>query len=122
MLDNPQEWSEGTADYIERRFTALAGIEDARSLQEVLSEPFEVEADWARDMFGWDRFYASGDAVCVLMDRDGIARDGIAWRPAMTEGKTPYDVLADALSLSSGGQADLLAQAQETFDYSSLLA
>jgi hypothetical protein len=64
----------------------------------------------------WDRFYATGDALGALMDRVGIA-----WRPAVAQGQTPYDILAGALSLSDSERAALLAQAQELYEYPSLL-
>ena len=116
-LDNPQEWSEGTADYVERRFAALAGITDMLSLEESLAEPFEMVDEWAVDMFSWDRFYATGDAQGVLMDRAGIS-----WRPAIARGETQVDILMDVLSLSASEQADLLAEAKGQFDYPALLA
>lgn len=49
-------------------------------------------------------------------------RAGISWRAAIAQGQIPSDILAAAFPLSSAEQAELLAEAQERFDYVGMLA
>jgi WD40 repeat protein len=110
-------WGDSTIAYVERRFAALAEVSEVISLWKNPPELPDARACITYNLFTWDRFFATGDAVGLLMDRAGIA-----WRPAATQGQSLYAILTANLSPGDAEPADLLAQAQRCFDYPSLLA
>lgn len=123
-LENNQEVAEGTARYIEYRFSDITGITD-----ETFSSPTELaafEREFAssdlpaahlRDILGFGRAYTSGAVLGLLLDDIDVE-----WHSRVERGETFVDILAETFDMSEDEAAAALAQAQMTYDFEAINA
>ena len=115
--DNYQEWLEGTAMFVEHQFSLYAGFpfqhNDLESIPQRLlifeQNHRDLDHSFVREGL-FARFYGTGAAIGLLLDRLGDTR----WRPACREGRTLYQHLRDRWGrLSAQRQRALLREAEQ---------
>lgn len=114
--DNYQEWLEGTAMFVEHQFSLYAGFPFQHNDLESISQRLLIFEQNHRDLDSsfvreglFARFYGTGAAIGLLLDRLGDTR----WRHACREGRTLYQHLQARWGrLSTQKQRALLREAQ----------
>ncbi|MCB9638097.1 MAG: hypothetical protein H6728_00080 [Myxococcales bacterium] len=123
--DNFQEWLEGTAMFVENNFSKVAGFpfldEDINNIPNrlIVLEKYtkELDAEFVREVF-FARFYATGAAIGILLDRLGDN----TWRQSCREGQTLYQHLQGYFgALSTKQRQKLLREAYKQHDYAELV-
>jgi hypothetical protein len=120
-----QEQRDGTAEYVAYRFALAAGQTQLQSWPERLLAGYAGErapepgsgATALGDYMQSERAALVGAAIGLLLDAAAIP-----WRAQMSEGQTPFDVLAAAFPLAEGERDALVAQAKAGFGYDELVA
>jgi hypothetical protein len=125
LAEQAREQREGTAEYVAERFAAAAGQIRLQNWPERLLAAYAGErsaapssdtppiGDYVRD----ERPALMGAAICMLLDASALS-----WRDQMADGKTPFEILADASPLDERQREELAAQAMITFGYDELTA
>lgn len=114
-LDLPQEHMEGTARYIEHRLGSLLnyGITNLNTFYDQLEQVPEKNI---RDIVAFGRFYATGAALCHLLDQMNIN-----WKDEVEKGYPQFNILGDHYNLSDAEISDLLSKAKKNYNFDNLL-
>lgn len=124
-LDNFQEWLEGTALYAEELYMKVLGYTITPSNPNSIAgrlvyfgaiTPQNSRDDLINTMFA--RFYATGGAVGLLLDKLGDT----TWKDKIRRGQTFYDIVAARYSsISAEQRKQILDTAKQTYNYTNKL-
>ena len=115
LHDLYQEQHEGTAKYIEHRLGSLTENNNI-NLTSFYQKYNEIADDKIRDQLAFMRFYFSGSMISKVLDMKGVKN----WHTQVENGKSPYEILTSATSISEADKLNYLAQAKSDYSYDTL--